>query len=184
MDLFTFASDKDITEAIFWKIIEQLLIAIQQLHNKKIAHTDIKLDNIGINNDLTVHLFDFGHAIDNIHPCDTFSAENVKGSFHYTAPEAFDEGDLTSSVYSIDYWELGVVSYALLSKRFPFGGSTQDELEYSIRYNVPPWKEDTINNNKKCIEFVNQLLDKEPSTRFSVDGDIDIFEALSKYKTI
>lgn len=50
------------TEQMCRNIIQQLTGALKYLHSKNIAHRDIKLENIIVNEDMKVKLIDFGFS--------------------------------------------------------------------------------------------------------------------------
>ena len=54
----------DIPETEIWKIIVDLLQALKHLHERNLAHMDIKPDNIFISFDGSYKLGDFGLVID------------------------------------------------------------------------------------------------------------------------
>jgi serine/threonine protein kinase len=180
------------TPALFWSFVEQLVEAIRYCHKHHIAHTDIKLDNIGVStrSDGSIHLclLDFGHAIQ----ADSYTTLRTKylmGSVPYTAPEVILNEKLDiHHVYNIDYWELGVVLYCIMERSFPFIATTpqrtkthQDE---SIRNNICAqdiaW---TRKHDEGCKRFITELLCKDPSTRLNLDNTEDITSFLTQYKS-
>jgi len=64
-------------------IMEQLTEVLTYLGEKEIAHRDLKLENILVDNDLNLKVTDFGFAAKtDIHALDTYT-----GSKMYMAPE-------------------------------------------------------------------------------------------------
>jgi NIMA (never in mitosis gene a)-related kinase 1/4/5 len=51
-------SNKNMKEADIWSIFFQTVLGLSELHNRKIAHRDIKAANIFMSKDGTVHLGD------------------------------------------------------------------------------------------------------------------------------
>jgi serine/threonine protein kinase len=94
------------------QVAKQILEGLSYLHQKRVAHCDIKLSNIMFAND-TAKIIDFGMA--------QFIRDQVLltkyvGSINYMAPEIF------AGAYNeqIDIWALGCVVFALLIGYLPF----------------------------------------------------------------
>ena len=60
-----------------------MLNAIEYMNNMKVAHRDLKLENILIDCDLTIKIADFGYA--SFQKIDLLSS--YRGTFTYMAPE-------------------------------------------------------------------------------------------------
>lgn len=114
---------KKMTEKCSKSIIIWLLKAAKQCHDHKIAHLDIKLDNIGLfsPDDLSsLKLLDFGNSrplADEIYSC-----REIAGTMHYLAPELLAQKNISGaeSLIKVDIWTIGVVAYTLLLGAFPF----------------------------------------------------------------
>jgi len=66
-----------------------------------------------INENLDITLIDFGCALNLKHG---HYLDQVCGSIFYMAPELFKDKYNTQ----VDVWAVGVIMYALMTKRFPF----------------------------------------------------------------
>ena len=98
----------------------QLARALRFCHQRKIAHRDVKLDNVVYDGARAV-LVDFGLAI-NVRT--QGSRLDVKcGSAEYNAPEVLDPASKGYYGPATDMWALGVLTYTLLVGRFPFGSA-------------------------------------------------------------
>jgi len=108
---------KRISEQETKKIFRRIISGIQYLHQKKIAHRDIKLDNIMVNENYDVKIIDFGFSL--------FTTKNKKLNLHcgtpsYMAPELVAKKDYLGS--PVDIWALGVLLYKMLTGYYPFNG--------------------------------------------------------------
>ena len=69
-------------------IMEEVLMAINHCHAKKICHRDLKPENILINDQDVIKVIDFGTA-GLVDPKNGISG--LKGTSYYVAPEVLDE---------------------------------------------------------------------------------------------
>lgn len=108
---------KSLSESSCRNFIYNLIKTLAYLHEQRIVHRDIKLENIMILdvNSLDFKLIDFGLAFiegeSNLRKC---------GTPGYMAPEILRGEDYDSK---IDIFSIGVVLYTLLHRRLPFNGS-------------------------------------------------------------
>ncbi|CAD8052284.1 unnamed protein product [Paramecium sonneborni] len=117
---------KNLSEFEIQLVFFQLLKAVSYLHNKKIIHRDIKLDNILINSQKEIKLIDFGFATE----IDGY-INTTYGTPSYMSPEMLPPNPRYNEM--TDIWSCGVVLYALLFNKFPFSGHTEKELQMKIK---------------------------------------------------
>lgn len=106
----------------------QLCEAVQFLHERRIVHRDIKLQNVLIKSDGHILLTDFGVA--KFLDFTNQTQQTIVGSLLYLPPEMLkDSRDfaLPSDVYS-----LGVLLYTLYMNNPPFSGQTPAIVIHSI----------------------------------------------------
>jgi len=97
------------------KIISCIAQAIQHLHNKGIAHRDIKLANILLKKDCTIKLADFGFAKES-------NSEEVMMRTYCGTPITMAPEILKGKPYDkkCDIWSLGVILFQLTFGKLPF----------------------------------------------------------------
>ncbi|XP_051032307.1 putative sperm motility kinase W [Phodopus roborovskii] len=131
-------------------IFQQVVTAVHFLHQRLIAHRDIKLENILIDRAGNVKLCDFGLAIQ------LKEGQMLKescGSLHYMAPEI-----LAGKPYdglAVDMWSLGVVLYVLVTGQFPYEERTYHGMHKVIsktKYPLP------YHLSKPCCQTIGRLL--------------------------
>ena len=98
-------------------LVQQTLLALKHLKQKRVIHRDIKPSNILLTNDGFVKLCDFGIA--EVVPLGETHCVvgSLSGTLEYMASESFTPGQ--SYDYSVDIWALGIV----LFNTFRFGKS-------------------------------------------------------------
>jgi serine/threonine protein phosphatase PrpC len=99
-------------------ITEQVGKGLQALHRSEILHQDIRPDNLIITPQGTVKIIDFGAArLAGLQSDDEVAGE-IPGTALYTAPEYFLG---LAGTESSDLYSLAVLTYQLLSGRYPYG---------------------------------------------------------------
>ncbi|HEY7866993.1 MAG TPA: bifunctional protein-serine/threonine kinase/phosphatase [Psychromonas sp.] len=133
-------------------IIEQTAKGLQAFHRQEMVHQDLRPNNIMIDSNNIVKIIDFGSTfIAGV--TDIKNEEAVRGTMRYSAPEYFlgEVGSRRSDIYA-----LAVVTYQMLSGRFPYHAeiaqvrslSAQRRLVYKSLINddieFPIWIDDTL----------------------------------------
>ena len=140
-------------------IFQQVCKAVAHLHNGKVAHLDIKPENILLDKHGVAKLCDFGssHSFSESLDCQV-------GTELYRAPETKLCGDFDKA--SADIWSLGVLLFLLLSGEFPYPGNTEEELLDSAKNEqVCFYTLEKTNRSKHAKSLVHQMLQKDPSSR-------------------
>ena len=104
-------------------VAQQLFRAARYLHDRDIAHADMKPDNILLQDASvsSLRLIDFGLAVHV--KADAEQLYRPRGSLNYMPPEMFFEG--VPFGCPADMWSLGVVLFTLACGVLPFGGATE-----------------------------------------------------------
>ena len=149
----------------------QVFSGLWYLHDNKILHRDIKLENImisGKERDQTtneelfwIKIIDFGTAkiFDK-----NKKEKDVVGSSYYIAPEVLKQ----NYNEKCDTWSVGVILYMTLVGRAPFDAKDDDEIIYKIstaNYNTKEPK--LLNHSDEVRDLVSKLLQKDINKRLS-----------------
>jgi len=167
-------------------IFYEIVLATKELHDKNIAHRDIKLDNIFIFKKkkldysklkIRVKVADLGLA--------TFCDENMKlttfcGSPIYSSPEV--NLGIPYNGFKYDIWCLGIVLYYIVYEKFPF--NVDDTLENSddescfakkVEYLYTKIRNDSVNLETEdldisndCKDLIKRMLEKNPNDRLPI----------------
>lgn len=100
-----------------------MLLALRHLKSLSLVHCDIKLDNVLLSpsSPLLCKLADFGCAVTGTGP----RASGTAFARFYRPPESILGAPVC---YSCDMWAFGCCIYELATSRFPFCGSTNEEM--------------------------------------------------------
>ncbi|THG98230.1 hypothetical protein EW026_g3921 [Hermanssonia centrifuga] len=100
------------------KLFCQLISGVWYIHQKKIVHRDLKLENLLLDRNRNVIITDFGFANRFEHRSDDLMQTSC-GSPCYAAPElVISDGSYVGS--AVDIWSCGVILYAMLAGYLPF----------------------------------------------------------------
>ena len=146
-------------------IAKQLFTSLHYMHQERIVHRDIKLENILIdsrNDGMYLKLTDFGFATF-IQPGEMLS--KGVGSRYYIAPEILQKQDYD---FKIDVWSATIVIYILLCGDMPYPGNNVKEVAESI-------KQKDLKKELKKLSYLSQEarsfllagMEQDPQTRYS-----------------
>lgn len=105
-DLFDVQPLVGCNDTICQYILKQVRSALRFLHEHRVAHLDVKLENIVVDALTNVRLIDFGMATTS--PC----VHRICGTNPYVCPEMWRKWNETN-VYTADIWSYGIVAFAL-----------------------------------------------------------------------
>ncbi|KAL9556916.1 hypothetical protein MBANPS3_001627 [Mucor bainieri] len=98
----------------------QLLNGLSYMQSMGLAHRDLKLDNLVLDERGIVKIIDFGCAVVNKYPHETrvHKSKGICGSDPYIAPEQFTEPDYDARL--TDLWSCAIVFICMSIRRFPW----------------------------------------------------------------
>ncbi|EPR79041.1 Protein kinase [Spraguea lophii 42_110] len=152
-------------------IAKSLVLGIAILHKNNIIHRDIKPDNIGIDSNNQIKIFDFGISKNNK---SQFKMNNGTGTILFMPPERLV--DPINVTFDTDWYALGITLYILVENYYPYEIDmnliTKPEnivqfvkkLYYSIM-NKPMRPFQNKNVDKHLKEFIRGLITKNKHDR-------------------
>ena len=162
-----------LSESLLCYLSYQILKALKHCHICKIAHLDLKPQNIVIDRDLNVKLIDFSISID----YNKINSKTIKlpfkGTNFYIAPEVHSSKSINvKDLNKVDLYSLGVILYNLAFGSYPFGLNREDSDDYSKIYskiiNDFEIKHDS-GYSTYFIDFLNKLLKRDINKRINID---------------
>lgn len=137
-DLFSFlrAHHSDVRESQAIRIIAEVVLALQSMHEMGIAYRDLKPENVLLDKEGHVRLADLGLAKLLRRESD-YLTSTICGSLSYAAPEMLSEKQYG---IAFDMWTLGVFIYQVLTGDMPFeteNRSRQEILEDQRKAEIP-----------------------------------------------
>ncbi|KAI5122647.1 hypothetical protein M0805_007910 [Coniferiporia weirii] len=149
------------------KLFAQLISGVWYIHQKKIVHRDLKLENLLLDRHRNVIITDFGFANRFEHRSDDLMQTSC-GSPCYAAPElVISEGLYVGS--AVDIWSCGVILYAMLAGYLPFDDDPAnpdgDNINLLYRYivNTPLTFPDYVSSDAR--DLLSVMLVPDPAHR-------------------
>lgn len=143
---------------------QQMLLAMLYIHQKSIAHRDIKAENFMLAEpsiNAKVKMIDFGMA------CkfeDKQVLTELCGSPHYLAPELIGQ----KYDYRADVWAFGVLLYLLQYGHYPYDAKHPRDIMVKILTEPIRWQT-KVKLSKDGLDFLKKLLEHEPKKRMSAE---------------
>jgi [calcium/calmodulin-dependent protein kinase] kinase len=152
-------------ESLASRCFRGVLSALSYLHRNKIAHRDLKPDNILVDFDWCVKVTDFGVSEQFTTPSTRGMCKDTAGTWPFWSPEMCsddDEGDGSYGAYKADVWAAGVCLWCFVYGALPFWGDTPTMLFESIAHETPakPGR-----RSPQLEELLDAMLQKDPDLR-------------------
>ncbi|XP_026041896.1 death-associated protein kinase 1 isoform X4 [Astatotilapia calliptera] len=171
-ELFDFLAEKEsLSEEEATQFLKQILDGVHYLHSKRIAHFDLKPENIMLLNRSVPHprikIIDFGLA----HKIDFGNDfKNIFGTPEFVAPEVVNYEPLGLEA---DMWSVGVITYILLSGASPFLGDNKQETLANVSAVDYTFDEEFFSNTSVLAkDFIARLLVKDPKKRMTIQDSL------------
>ena len=170
ISLQAYLQNKPLDLETFFKLALQIVSILQLVHEKGIAHKDIKPANLLIDpTTLAITLIDFGiasqasldHALNS-------QSTLLEGSLAYLSPEQTGRMNIPVD-FRTDFYSLGITFYQMLTGMLPYREKDSLDLMYShIARNIPAVI-DAVAVPEMLSRLVAKLMAKAPEDRYNSD---------------
>ena len=168
---FVYKLDEGFPENISIKIFTKIVKLVKILHDNRIAHCDIKPENVMVGNDFSIKLIDFGFS--QILEKEDNLIYNNKGSEVYSSPEVQNKNVNGYDGLKSDIFSLGVLLFVITVRYFPFDKSNYLDRKYRLimsrNYNEFWCYFQQFNLSPEFKDLINHLICHEPSERFTIE---------------
>ena len=165
------------SETLLCYISSQVLNAILYLHQNRIIHMDVKINNILIDDYLNIKLCDFSVSFD-YKSCGKNIELNNNGTIPYKSPEVMEERTISVEEASkIDVFSFGVVLFTLALCCYPYdikNPKNKEEIkelkDEDVLKSIKDHELDFGNskNSEMFKSFVKKCLDKDIKKRYNI----------------
>lgn len=115
-ELFDFVEDAGgLPEKYARTCFKQIISALVYIHKKKLAHRDMKLENVFLNKNTVSKVADFG-----LMKSTEYKMQTLCGTQNYMAPELFGKVGTTYEGSAVDVFACGVMLFMILTAKQPF----------------------------------------------------------------
>ena len=176
-----FLEKEYLSETMLCFICYQILNGLLYIHKCKIAHLDIKPQNILIDEYLNIKIIDFSISLDYSKIKTKKIRLKTVGTSFYMAPEILNSNYVyIKDLNKVDLFSLGVILFNMAFGYYPFGLEKDDAKNYEIIYqkimkNNLEFDNDDEYYSTYFIDFLKLLLEKDINKRISIN------EALNNY---
>ncbi|KAJ5558501.1 hypothetical protein N7535_008715 [Penicillium sp. DV-2018c] len=136
-DLFAIVMTGKMTKEEIACSFKQILSGVAYIHGMGLAHRDLKLDNVVVNDRGIMKLIDFGSAVVFRYPFedDIVLSSGIVGSDPYLAPEVYDEKKYDPR--PTDVWSLAIIFCCMTLRRFPWKQPRTTDNSYKLFVSTP-----------------------------------------------
>ncbi|MDD3116604.1 MAG: serine/threonine-protein kinase [Victivallaceae bacterium] len=161
-DLTSLIDGDAVSEKVALRIIRETAVILRDVFkNYQVIHRDIKPENIMITSDGAVHLLDFGLSLAQKHN-DEYNCGGI-GTAQFSAPEQFAGAAID---FRADIYSLGVTLYQLLTKSFPYDGSTEDIKNGHLQQPVPDPRNLRSDISEHTVKIIRKAMGKKSECRY------------------
>jgi len=175
-----------VPEAAALEWMRQMCAGVAHCHSRGVAHRDIKLENVLLNEQKEVKVIDFGLAHQYELDASTGAVRRslitgLCGSKSYAAPEVLQNGRAPGyDGFQADVWSLGVSFFGLLNGFFPLEEAKQSDWRFqklmqaqqrgqSSVHTILGWyKKRPTHLSDKAVRLLDAMLNIDPTKRPSI----------------
>lgn len=178
-ELFDMVADQGrLPEDVARKYFQQLLVSVRYCHANKIAHRDLKLENLLLDSKGNLKVSDFGLANMQVTP-DASVLRTVCGTPNYVAPEVIKMNSQPRNAsgervggyngFTADVWSCGVILFIMLSGRQAFDDDDLRALFNKIERGQYQMSRHIPEGAKPLLE---KILNVDANARYTIDDII------------
>ncbi|KAL9102711.1 MAG: hypothetical protein Q9163_002173 [Psora crenata] len=148
-DLFAIVMTGKMTREEITCCFLQIMNGVAFLHGCGLAHRDLKLDNVVVNEYGIMKIIDFGSASVFKYPFenDIILASGVVGSDPYLAPEVYDEHKYDPQ--PADIWSLAIIFACMSLRRFPWKAPRITDNSFKLFIAEPPTEPEETSHKER-----------------------------------
>lgn len=160
---FHLSRHKRFPESVALFYVAEVVLALEALHSHSIVYRDLKPENILLDSEGHIRLADFGLAKQGV--SDPFTgAYSFCGTPEYLSPEVLNR---RGHGVAVDWWNLGMVVFELLTGLPPWYTTDRKQLYHSIRH-APLHFPNLVSITAST--FIASLLARDPVERLGSQG--------------
>ncbi|XP_061712676.1 death-associated protein kinase related isoform X1 [Cydia pomonella] len=157
--------EERLSEGAARRALRHVLEGLAHLHARRIAHLDLKPQNLlltGGGEELLICDFGISRAIQS-----GAHVREILGTRDYVAPEILSYEPLSLAA---DMWSVGVLAYVLVSGYSPFAGETKQETYLNIAQCQLSFPRDLFRGvSQRAMQFIRDTLVVDPKGRLTVE---------------
>lgn len=164
---------KVLSESLLCYIAYQVLNGLKFMHMNKIAHFDLKPQNLIIDEFLNIKIIDFSVSINYRNINKKTIKLPFRGTKFYIPPEVINKETIkVNDLNKIDLYSLGVVLYHLAFGNYPYNLLYEDSNDYDKIYKkvMKDWEINEKNDfSLYFIDFLKKLLSNDINKRININ---------------
>ena len=169
-DLFDIMQQKGkgLSERRALKYTHQILLGLEHMHRNGVAHRDLSLENVLVNDNDECQVCDFGLVAS----IPSVRSECV-GKLFYMAPEVVES--MQHNLSKANSWSLGIILFILISGHPSFSEASQHDqgfqvvMEYGVERLVHMWRMGSC-MSPETLDLLTRLLKINPSKRSTISA--------------
>lgn len=161
------------------RILSDVMAGLCYLHDNRIIHRDLKLENFFVGSDGRIKIGDFGLSAKLDY--DDERKYTICGTPNYLSPELLTSASKGHS-YEVDIWTIGVCAFAMLTGHPPFE-TTRTKLTYEHIKNCQYHFPSDIRISPTAKDFIRIILQVNPERRPNAQ-DVSLHPFLASQKNV
>ena len=151
------------------QMMAQMVSALNHMHAQGIAHRDLKMGNVLLDDHQNCLVSDFGLSRVAAKG-ENMTSTKFCGTMAYMAPEVIlnSESSIEYNPFTADIWALGVILYAIVNHGYPFGARGSNIFEQQMKHRIKLSYKITFEPDQCLMDLLYRLLDPNVQRRISI----------------